>query len=209
MNQEQTTFNGVGIPTAFAQGPVLVTAGSLEILKSYLGHGADYSQACQVAITVGPYADPNAINLPSMAGLMAARKFVSSLGQVQIGEEISNAEIKNAKDQGLVVVYGYSDDNAEFRGAMTGEASCYDGGHIDFNARGKFFSEDILEDIENLFLEGFIDKIPEVNRITAVWCAKDCPAWTYVTDIPHATFDVMEEGEVWCRGIVFHISDLK
>ena len=34
------------------------------------------------------------------------------------------------------------------------------------------------------------------------------PAWTYMTDIPHATFDVMDDGELYCRGIVFALADL-
>jgi hypothetical protein len=61
---ELTTFTGVGIPTDFAKGPVLIVAGSTEILKAYLGHGPDYSQACLVSVTVGPYAEqPPAIVL--------------------------------------------------------------------------------------------------------------------------------------------------
>lgn len=33
-------------------------------------------------------------------------------------------------------------------------------------------------------------------------------AWTYSTEIPHATFEIIEEGEKFCRGIVFDINDL-
>ncbi len=34
------------------------------------------------------------------------------------------------------------------------------------------------------------------------------PCWTYETDIPHATFDIMEDGEKYCRGTVLDIKSL-
>ena len=34
-------------------------------------------------------------------------------------------------------------------------------------------------------------------------------AWTYRTDIPHETFMIYEDGEPYCRGIVFNIDDVK
>ena len=33
-------------------------------------------------------------------------------------------------------------------------------------------------------------------------------SWSYLTDIPHKTFDIMEDGEIYCRGIVFSLDDL-
>lgn len=32
--------------------------------------------------------------------------------------------------------------------------------------------------------------------------------WTYKTNIPHLDFNIMEEGEVYCEGLVFFIGDL-
>ena len=37
-------------------------------------------------------------------------------------------EERLAKENGLVVVFGYSDDNIELRGAINNEAGCFDGG---------------------------------------------------------------------------------
>jgi hypothetical protein len=34
-------------------------------------------------------------------------------------------------------------------------------------------------------------------------------AWRFKTDIPHATFSIMEDDKVACYGIVFHVDDLK
>jgi hypothetical protein len=38
--------------------------------------------------------------------------------------------------------------------------------------------------------------------IDAVWCEGEY-SWTYKTNIPHATFDIWEDGEKYCKGIVF------
>ena len=34
-------------------------------------------------------------------------------------------------------------------------------------------------------------------------------SWTYKTDIPHSTFDILEDGEKYCRGIVFALDELE
>ena len=34
-------------------------------------------------------------------------------------------------------------------------------------------------------------------------------AWTYKTDIPCEHFDIWEDGEIYCVGLVFSIEDLK
>jgi hypothetical protein len=33
--------------------------------------------------------------------------------------------------------------------------------------------------------------------------------WTYSTVIPHATFDIMDADEIYCRGVVFHAKDTR
>jgi DNA-binding XRE family transcriptional regulator len=47
------------------------------------------------------------------------------------------------------------------------------------------------------------------HKIEAIWSPEE-PAcsWLIKTDIPHATFDITEDGELFCRGIVFSIDDL-
>lgn len=45
-------------------------------------------------------------------------------------------------------------------------------------------------------------------KVKINWC-KDGYSWTYDTDIPHECFDVYEDGEKYCRGIVFSISDVR
>lgn len=52
------------------------------------------------------------------------------------------------------------------------------------------------------------------NIIKALWC-KEADAygmvipWTYETNIPHETFDVIRDGRVYCKGIVFSIDNVR
>ena len=95
-------------------------------------------------------------------------------------EVMTSFEEKRAKELGFVVVYGYSDDNTEFRGAYCEEIGCYDGGRV-FKCGEKY--------------------------IDAVWCKGEF-TWTYDTNIPHATFEIYDGGENYCRGIVFELKDM-
>ncbi len=50
--------------------------------------------------------------------------------------------------------------------------------------------------------------------ITAIWDGDtdengQLITWTYKTDIPHETYMIYEDGEPYCRGIVFSIENLK
>ena len=111
---------------------------------------------------------------------MTIFEFADGLNGREIGNEITPLEAKRAKDLGFVVVYGYSDDAAEFDGAIYDEIGCYDGGRV-FEKNGKY--------------------------IDAVWGDGEY-SWTYKTNIPHATFDVYECAEKYCRGIVFDIREV-
>jgi hypothetical protein len=33
--------------------------------------------------------------------------------------------------------------------------------------------------------------------------------WTYKTDIPHETFEIYDNGKLYCRGIVFSVDEVK
>jgi hypothetical protein len=48
--------------------------------------------------------------------------------------------------------------------------------------------------------------------IEAIWCpngeGNNGPSWAYKTEIPHAEFKIMEEGDVYCIGIVFRLDQI-
>lgn len=106
-------------------------------------------------------------------------------------------ELEEARQNGLVVVTAASDDLMEFDGAINDEGGCYEGGKV-------YFDKDGVSQ----------DGTPRANVIEALWCKdtnKDgiLATWTYETDIPHETFELWEDEELYCIGIVFSIEDLK
>ena len=58
------------------------------------------------------------------------KEFAEMLSDRSIGEEICKDEKRRAADLGLVVVYGYSDDNVELRGAIDEEVGAWNGATI-------------------------------------------------------------------------------
>lgn len=103
---------------------------------------------------------------------------------------------KEAEEKGVVFVFGYSDDNIEFRGAVDDEIGCFDGRrvqvpgtseHIDAIFCGMLDGKEVLDPSEYMTDDG--------DRIT----------WVYRTNIPHETFMMYEDGEPYCRGIVFRL----
>lgn len=133
---------------------------------------------------------------------MSAKELAALLNGRTYGAEITDDEEAQAKAAGLVVVFGYSDDNMEFRGAVHEEIGCYGGGTAYFTINGLFQSE--CDD----------DNCPYANRlafkaqtIEAKWNTYDY-SWVYETAIPHEPFEILEDGEKYCRGIVFALSDV-
>lgn len=104
-----------------------------------------------------------------------------------------------AKEAGLIIVSGASDDLMEFDGVIYDEGGCFDGGEIFFDRNG--VSQDGSEC---------------ANCIEAIWCDKtaldengNVITWTYKTDIPHETFMIYEDGKPYCRGIVLDLADVR
>lgn len=110
-----------------------------------------------------------------MKKTMSIFDFANMLNGRAYLDEITKEEEALAKELGYVVVFGYSDDNAEFRGAYDDEVGCFGGGRI--------------------YQDG--DKYIDARRCF------DGATWGYITNIPRAIFDIMEDDEVYCRGIVF------
>jgi len=109
-----------------------------------------------------------------------------------------------AKEEGLVIVYGASDDLVEFQGAIDDEVAAYNGGTVYLNRFGL-----LINRCKDDLCPYFKQIQDEAERIEAVWSDTGKPCWTFETTIPHETLRVMEGGEVFCIGIVFSMKDLK
>ena len=120
--------------------------------------------------------------------------------------EITPNEAIEAKASGLVVIFGYSDDNIELEGAIHDEIGLYGGGELKIHSNG------VLEKHQHCECEhcGYQEKANKCASIQAIWgnSTSDKYAWSFDTNIPHATFEVFEDGELWAQGIVISVGDL-
>jgi hypothetical protein len=135
---------------------------------------------------------------------MSKEELAKLLNGREYPNEITYLERAQAKEQGLVVLIGGSDDLACFHGAIEDEADCVGGGDIFVMPGGVLEAHD---DCDCKFC-GIKDAKEKARKVEAVW-DEEGYSWVYKTDIPHASFDVMEDGGKYCRGIVFSISDLE
>lgn len=127
------------------------------------------------------------------------------INRCQYREETSKEFESLLKEKNLVVVYGASDDLMEFVGAMYEEEGAYGGLTVYLNKDGILRNEcnegeDCPYYAAHVASQIFI-------AIEAVWCEGEY-SWTYKTDIPHESFDIMEDEDYYCRGIVFSLDDL-
>ena len=112
---------------------------------------------------------------------------------------INRVVLNLAKENGIVVCYGSSDDLIELDGAIRDEDGCFDGGVVYLNQ------------------SGFVKEESEATHKIKVFWWGDCDGerkdyhatWEYETDIPHDTFRVYEDDNVYCIGMVFYLEDLK
>lgn len=115
---------------------------------------------------------------------MTLEEFAKILDGRSYGNEITKEEEALAKELGFVVVFGYSDDNVELRGAIDDEIGCYEG--------GLFEHEDLP------------------SGIYADWCPDDIDcSWAYGTEIPHESFHIFDGDDLYCVGIVCDINKPK
>jgi hypothetical protein len=132
-----------------------------------------------------------------------AKQLAAMITGAEIREEVSPNTTRQAKDAGLVIVFGASDDLMEFRGAIDDEVGA---GSVTVDAQGLMPN---FEDIEKHDKDGLRDYFKREGggkAIEAVWDT-DGYSWTYKTTIPHETFEVLEDGKPYCRGIVFRLAD--
>lgn len=127
---------------------------------------------------------------------MTKKELAEKLNGRQYGDSFKDV-MEDAMASGLVIVTGASDDLMEFQGAIEDEGGCFDGGEVYFDKNG--VSQDGTE---------------RANMIETLWCeganVDGCQAtWSYKTDIPHETFEIWEDEELYCIGLVFSIEDIK
>lgn len=137
---------------------------------------------------------------------MNAKELAKQLNGSEYPLSIPDQLAEQAKAAGLVVVYGQSDDLMEFRGAVRDEFDCYGGGTAYVDSVGVLRDREQIENDDEL--KQYFERKPKAKAIEALWCAEEDYSWTYKTAIPHETFEIVEDGEPYCRGIVFALADV-
>jgi len=142
---------------------------------------------------------------------MNAEELAGKLTGIEYPSRIDKAIVAEAKTSNLVIVYGASDDLMEFEGAIREEVDSYEGATVKVDRQGLLPSfQSITEDHDfaEINAERYFERKPHAKEIKAIW-DKDGYSWIYETEIPHVTFEVVEGGEKYCRGIVFSLDDLQ
>lgn len=111
----------------------------------------------------------------------------------------TDEELEIMKKYRLVVVHPYSDDGILFDGSITSHLGSFEGCIIFVNRNG----------VDTDYHKG-------MATIRQIWSGTKEYAWTYETDLPHATFDIFEHtnyggdrGKKFAKAIIFSIDDLK
>lgn len=138
---------------------------------------------------------------------MELKEFAEKLsGREYECPQFTKEELEEAKENGFLIICGASDDLMELEGAIEDEACVFDGGivHIQapYEADGQIIGGGVVEGNNGQ---------NNVFTVEAKWDEGrdedgNIIAWTYETSVPHETFDIMDDGEIYCRGIVIKLS---
>jgi len=132
-----------------------------------------------------------------------AQQLAAQLNGREYLHEIEPHEEASARRDGLVVVFGASDDLMEFRGAINDELGAYEGTTAHLTRLGL-----IENDCDDDACPHFKRAKARASTIVAKWHDNGPYSWTFETAIPHAKFKIFEDGKPYCRGIVFALEDV-
>lgn len=131
---------------------------------------------------------------------VTAQELVVRLNGGEYGSETTTWIEQLAKENGLVIVFGQSDDLVEFRGAIEEEFGCY-AENTFYVINGKVFDEGSLDEVKNA-LEPIGLSLPSIPSIHAEFCPSGSLfAWVIQAE-DGCQFNIYEDGEEYCQGIV-------
>lgn len=112
-------------------------------------------------------------------------------------QEITKGLAAEMKASGLVAIFGSSDDLLEFAGAISEEVGAYSGALVHISPKGNVIPDDsdIPESVGSIWVEA--TRSP--NGIEA--------SWLITSEAAGSPFDIMEDGELFCRGLVIDLGE--
>ena len=137
---------------------------------------------------------------------LTAKQLAAALNEREYPVEISQYLEDSARESGLVIVYGASDDLTEFCGAIYNERDAYNGAtHLIERTGLHEIKCDLGPDCPNYHEPTASEAVP----LKAVWHDDDGPSWTFEFPVQHETFQIIEDDQVYCVGIVFAMDDVR
>lgn len=134
------------------------------------------------------------------AGMLTKEALATRINGREYLEETTREDLSAAKAAGLVIAYGASDDLLEVSGAWNDEFGAWEGTEIEF-------TDGLLVPTDEEFktMSKFGVHLPAVHWLKAEWCPEDEPglSWRITCSLPSAPFMIYEDGEPFCRGVVF------
>ena len=132
---------------------------------------------------------------------------VELIGDLEYGDDIPANADKLAETIGAAIIYGYSDDGVMVDGVVSDQGSAYDSNTLWLDRKGFLpINEDLtLQNDEPATVDEcreIVKRFDSAVKLKAIWGDTGL-AWRYETEVEHCTFEIREDGEVWCRGIVF------
>lgn len=133
---------------------------------------------------------------------MTKEELAALLNGREYGSEITKEEAALAKAAGLLVCFGYSDDNTEFEGVIHDEAGAGESTVHEFNSDLRLIERMDPREERDLVNKGWT-RPRAAFTVTAQWCPADLgTSWRITSDQPFAPFDIMEGADLYCRGCV-------
>jgi hypothetical protein len=139
--------------------------------------------------------------------MLTKESLAAMLNGREYRKEITRAEAAQAKEAGLLVIFGASDDLLEFRGAFDDECGAYGGCDARVHSAGVLPSWDDMDKDDEAEVEKYFSLKGKTRLVTADFDV-DGYTWIVSSHVPHAMFEITDDGEAYCRGIVIAIADL-
>lgn len=139
---------------------------------------------------------------------MTKEELAAKLNNREYLSEITSEEKIITENNNLVVIYGYSDDTIELVGAIYDEINACDGTNFRITKDGVAPKwDDIDRDDEREAEEYFRKKNLPFATVKAEWDEHGY-SWFISANISFAPFDIVENGEKYCRGIVINLNGI-
>lgn len=124
---------------------------------------------------------------------MKKEQLVKKLNGIEYRTDIPKELLRIASEKKLLIIHAASDDLVIIDGFISDELDAFRGVEFYISSNGEVSLNDGIggEMVEAIFCPKYLNTL-----------------WLFETDIPHATFDIMEDGELYCRGLVIDLNEI-